>query len=201
MPVIVCKAQMQPRLRSGEFGNTHQTWDTLNETLESGHPGPLVIRYKGSGTNHFWTPNIAKNDLLGKVQESITFGARLDQMYFGEYLDVSKVILHGSVARSERYVELEYSFVKKPLREAMNEDGRHAEGVAAVYLLHKYLNVSEYEHIFDLLETYDDIIIEPRPVVDFTLFERPCGTENQYLIIWEVTSDWSSYCQLPWPAF
>lgn len=197
MTVLANKTEMYPLLRNGALGNTMQTWDSVAECLESGFQGKVALRYRGSGNRRFWVPDIEPIDMVKEVANCVKLGADPTQLYVCEFLNVQWIELQAVLARSEAYLDLTYSTVKLPLRESLAVGGINKQGVEAVVILRHYLDPAYYDLLLELFESYDDSITEPRPVIEFSITDRPVGIYDQRLIIWEISSNRISRCQLP----
>jgi len=194
------KAAMYKRLKAGEFGNTALTWDSIGEFLESNFSGEIMIRYKGTGTKRFWQPGIDSSEAFRIVNEWIKQGADPNLISIGEWINTDWSLMHAEVAASEKHLELYYSRVKAPLRESLLAGGQTVEGLTAISVMQSVMDPKSYEWICHLCHTSsNEFIHEPRPVVEFSVFDRPVGTHHEPVVIWEVRSDITAKCCLPFP--
>jgi hypothetical protein len=92
-----------------------------------------------------------------------------------------KTVLQGEVQQSIAHLDLYYSTVAKPMRDALKKEAHQASGVAALVLLKGSLNARSYEWLMYLLEAYPDHVVE------FSAFSVEWGTVPGYnTCYWEV---------------
>jgi hypothetical protein len=156
----------------GFFGNSVRQWDSIQEAEESGYKGLLVLRSLQTGGRVIYHLTMAE-------AKKIEFVPGLN--YFNEQLNGpdKRVTFQGEVCRSHRGLELRYSTENLPMRDAM-EDARHACGLQALLLMQHFCCPPGYTKIMDLLDEYDGHVVE------FTVFDVPCGELKRNTIIWEV---------------
>jgi hypothetical protein len=68
--------------------------------------------------------------------------------------------MQGEVQRDTQYLSLFYSKMKAPMRHALRDADAHASGIIALELLRQYLWPRSYDDLWELLETYDDHVVE-----------------------------------------
>jgi hypothetical protein len=174
-PPITDKRQASKLFAQGSFGNYVQQWDNLDEVKASGYKGLLVLRTRDSGGG-----GRAIYDLTVEAAEEEDFDYRVN--YFNEQLnDQHKhVTIQGEVCRSVRGLEFRYCMLNLPMRPAMEGHSKHASGFAALDLLQRYCCPRGYDCIMELLDLYPDHVLE------FTVFDVPCGALGWNTIVWEV---------------
>lgn len=104
-----------------------------------------------------------------------------DSLYISAMCPTHLTLFQGEVQQSERYLDLTYTLVAKPMREALRIDSNQANGLRAKLLIGHYLDDNSLAWLNHLLETY------PYHVVEFTTLSREWGTVPGYrTIFWEV---------------
>jgi hypothetical protein len=145
---------------------------TPEELIESGHQGTVSVRnLLVHGSMSYGVP----------VQEAIK--NYKTNIYFNETAPDHLLLLQGDLMITDKHYTLFYSQAKLPMRQALSLDGRHAFGLEALQLLKENLDPSSYEDIMELLDRYEDHIIE------FSTFSRDLGDcKGRNTVIWEVRS-------------
>jgi hypothetical protein len=77
-------------------------------------------------------------------------------------------------------LDLYYTTVAKPMRDALREESHSVSGIIGVSLLRASLSASDYDWLNILLERY------PQHVVEFSAYRHRWGTLNERMIVWEV---------------
>lgn len=173
------KAEMYRRLRAGEFGNTLRVWDTIEDVIDSGYDGELGLRCVGSGGGGPFIPNLTiieamfRGAILAKAHKVLYCEASPD-----EHLIVNAELIGQSYLGGPR---LEYSTVKKPMRDALRDQRLHAQGPLCVYILRHVLSGQSYDDVCWLMDTFPDAVIE---LSVFSTFLGPLRGRNH--VIWEV---------------
>lgn len=91
-----------------------------------------------------------------------------------------KQTLQGEVQLSERWLDLRYTFVKKPMRESLAEQELYASGLKAIWLLKTYFDPASYDWLQHLFDAY------PGHVIEFSCFSVNWGTiPNRNTVVWE----------------
>jgi hypothetical protein len=159
---------------AGVFGNYVQQWESLQEVVDSGYTGLLVFRSRGAGGGK------VVYDLTVEAAAEVPFTPGLN--YFNEQLnDQHKhVTFQGEIFRHTRGLELRFSLLNLPMREAMENHSRHAHGLRALMMMQHFCCAPGYEKIMELLDEYDGHVAE------FTVFDIPCGALQWRTIVWEV---------------
>jgi hypothetical protein len=92
-----------------------------------------------------------------------------------------KTLFQGEVQQGIWGVDLYYTTVAKPMREALALWSRQVSGIIAVSLLRKFLCWRSYEWLEYLLEAYPDHVVE------FSTYSQQWGTMVDYnTVFWEV---------------
>lgn len=180
---ILSKRDFADRYRKGEFGNASPTWDSVQEfidhyEIEWPRDDELFhLRNKSPGAKTYY--NVTYSDIRA---------LRLDEDLSGYYVSAmaptNKTLIQGEVKLSPRHVELRYTKVKKPMREALAESERTIFGLTALQTLKLYLDANSYEWLFYLLDFYPDHIVE------FSTYSTNWGTVPSYnTVFWEIRPD------------
>lgn len=181
MEAIRSKTRSVELLRSGAFGNTMQLWDTLEAFLTSRFQGNIGIRYKETKGGGFWVPNVPWDKVAEATRQLVAQGAKRELIFYTEMCDHARSVVSGEVARFETgYLDLTYSRLLLPLREAIAADPHYVHGIVAVVTLKHLVGEEWYDWFMHLLDEY------PGHVVEFSTFERPLGILGEYTVVWEV---------------
>lgn len=175
-PPILNKRQASELFGSGAFGNYVRQWDNVDQVRASGYEGMLVLRTRAAGGGG----GPAVYDLSVEDAAKQPFDPAIN--YFNEQLnDQHKhVTIQGELCRGTRGLEFRYCMLNLPMRPAIEGHSQHTYGVHALFLLQTFCCGRGYDCIMDLLDAYPDHVIE------FTVFDIPCGALDWQTIIWEV---------------
>lgn len=171
---ITTKGEMYRLLYGGRFGNYPQAWRSLDEIRASGYSGHVSIRSVQT-SNPVKLYHVPAEQLAGKVA-ALPQSHREAGLVFSESPDDSKRTIQGEWDG----FNLTYSFAQAPMRLAFERQMLHADGPRARWLLKRYLDVSDYEWLDDLLHDF------PNHVVEFSAFSCRVGTHRRRMIVWEV---------------
>ena len=180
---IYSKRDFVIRYAKGEFGNASPTWNTLEEffdyhALEWPREGDLFhLRSKEpGGPTHY---NLCWDSIVRLSEDK-----DLSDYYVSAMAPTDKTLIQGEVKLSPRHIELRYTKVKKPMREALAESESTVFGLSAYSILRMYLDANSYEWLFHLLDFYPDHIVE------FSTYSTNWGTLPSYnTVFWEVRPD------------
>lgn len=177
MKPVLFKDDFVRRYAAGEFGNHAPTWDTLNEYLKSKYEGLVHIRNRVKGGPTYY--NVSRNNVLSVWVEA-TKKQPSNTWYISAMAPTEKTVLQGEVQRGVWGLELTYTRVKKPMREALAEATVCASGLSVRMLLTGAMDVWSWEHLEYLLKEYPDHVVE------FSVYEEPWGTIPGYnTVFWE----------------
>jgi len=180
------------RYQKGEFGNAGPTWLTVQDWLDdpqghgtTGWNGPRLfhLRNKVPGGPTFY--DLTVNQVLSKVE---ALQSSISDFYLSEMAPTSQTLIQGEVKRGLMGLELRYSQERMTMRAALQTSQETTAGLRAVFLLRKYLDASSYDWLMELLDLYQNHIVE------FSTYSVCWGTlPNRNTVFWEVRPD-RSFC-------
>lgn len=185
-PPVLSKRDFVERYRRGEFGNASPTWNTVDDFLliVQGHKGFIPsyewperfhLRNRNAGGVTYY--NLYWSELIARWCEQ----EDKEDWYASAMAPHDRGTIQGEVMRTTQGLYLYYASAKKPMREALAEEGKEATGIIAVSLLREYLCPNSYEWLNVLLDRYPDHIVE------FSSFEVEWGTLPGFnSVFWEV---------------
>lgn len=178
MPEPVTSKRKFVRLyQRGAFGNRAPTWNGLDDYLSDDYHGLVHIRNRvaGGATYYNVSPGVVPY-LWRKVTNSNS-----DSWYLSAMAPTEDTLIQGEVQRSPRVLDLRYTTVRQPMRNALANEQYHAYGLQAVCLLRYYLDPASYDWLQELLDLYPDHVVE------FSTYECCWGTEPcRNTVVWEV---------------
>ena len=175
---VLTKTDFVRRYLAGEFGNRAPTWDTLEQCLRSGYKGLIHIRNRVKGAKTWY--NVPHDRLKQAWLEAIQCFPP-EKLYLSAMAPTEKTVIQGEVQRGLWYLDLTYTTVRKPMREALAQECRTAKGLTAIRLLKTYLCPNSYEWLWYLLDEYEDHVVE------FSTYSVCWGTVPGYnTVFWEV---------------
>jgi hypothetical protein len=178
MKPVLSKDDFVRRYATGEFGNHAPTWDTLDEYLKSRYEGLVHIRNRVKGGPTYY--NVLRGDILSVWTEATRKQAS-ETWYISAMAPTEKTVLQGEVQRGVWGLDLTYTRVKKPMREALKEKQLNSQGVGAIVALQSTMDTASWEHLLYLLKVYPDHVVE------FSVYEECWGTVPGYnTVFWEV---------------
>ena len=178
---IETKSSMYRLYEQNMFGNKPQTWDSLADLLETGGDGPFAVRCRRP--NHplflFMIPRSEIEEVVKR--ESERYSLREDELCFIRPLPEFSRTIQGELCYNVRgRLNLYYSTAPTHMRAALNNHGKHVDGLQAVMVLKGNLDPSDVEHLYSLLDEYPDHAIE------FTGFTQKVGLQNRRMVVWEI---------------
>lgn len=170
------------RYKLGEFGNCSPTWDTIDEFMKSDYRGLVHIRNRvAGGATWYDIPSEAVDAVFYNICWTHPRRGKPEEFYFSGMAPTPLTLLQGEVQRTHRQLELFYSTVKKPMRDALSEKAVQVYGILAVELLHQSLNTASYEWMEYLLDKYPDHVVE------FSAYDVCWGTvPGHNTCFWEI---------------
>ena len=180
---VLTKADFVRRYKQGEFGNHAPTWDNILEWTKDRRwcrkKGQLYhIRNRLIGEKTWYNvPDHLVSDTW--LTAAIEYGQQ--NIYISAMAPTHLTLLQGEVQRSIRFLDLLYTRIRKPMREALDAESYSVSGVSAVLLLKSYMDANSYEWLEHLLDVYEEHIVE------FSCYEKQWGTVLGYnVVFWEV---------------
>lgn len=179
---VLTKRDFVERYIAGEFGNRAPTWGTISEFLQSGYDSGLIhIRNRIAGGETYY--NVEPRQVPGKWERIMRRGGRPEDFYLSAMCPTEKTILQGEVQQGINGLELYYTTIPKPMREALAERSRQVYGIIATSMLEPFvfLDANSREWLNVLLDRY------PEHVIEFSTFHTKWGTlDNFNTVFWEV---------------
>ncbi len=165
----------------GAFGNKLLSWPTLDDYLEDDYFGLIVLRYKGIAGGAWIRYDIPPSEVCSVVEHWISEGADRNLITVNQSAPNPLLRIQGEVMRSVDYLDLRYTLVKQPMRAGLDIEQLHANGLEAVGLLRHHLDPSSYEELWELLDTYEDAVVE------FSTWDTHIGSVPfRNTVFWEV---------------
>lgn len=173
---VLSKADFVRRYARHEFGNHTQTWETLNEFVTDLDrvDGLVHLRNRNAGGGTYY--NLRPRDL------SWVWSHEEDRSdwYASKMAPSDYTVFQGEVMWGIGDLDLTYNTLPLPMREGMTLGQKTAHGVTALFLMQRYLDDADWEHIQWLLNNYLDHVVE------FSVYSIPCGIYNRRMIVWEI---------------
>lgn len=179
---VLTKTSFVKRYQLNEFGNRSPTWNSWEEFWEDwqedGWEDALYhIRNRVAGAQTWY------NVLGSEVGDTWLEATKLfepSQLYISAMCPTERTVIQGEVMRSTNSLELFYSTVKKPMREALKERSRAVSGIMANLILKAYLPPNDLDWLMGLLDRYPDHVVE------FTTLDVEWGTVSNFrTLYWE----------------
>lgn len=172
------------RYKRGEFGNASPTWNNISEVKRDPRANTLNpsgrwhIRNRIAGGPTWY--NVSTHDLDTMwVQACGKVGP--ENLYISCMAPHDRGTLQGEICRSDRFYDLTYTLIKKPMREALAEMSIFQSGIGAIGIVRHYMDDPSYLALNELFDEY------PGHTIEFSCFEIPWGTiPNRNTVFWEV---------------
>lgn len=182
MKTIATKSEFLERSSLGLLGNHPHYWSTPDEARAAGHTGEVAIRYRRKDSP-FCRFNVPLDTAEETIEEFRSRGAEPSLIYMNEMEFGANRTFQGEAYRAPGGLYLNYTTSPGGMRTALERDGHHASGLAALMLLRRYLDPNSYDDLMTLLDEYDGAVIE------FTAFDGEVGAlPGRRSLIWEVRS-------------
>lgn len=187
---VLSKPDFVQRYARGEFGNAAPTWQTLNEWQR--HRKGLVldrqymlpnrlyhIRNRVAGADTWY--NLPADKVEATWDLALYAGYAPEQLYISEMAPTERTLIQGEVQQSIEHLDLLYTTVAKPMRDALRERNLRINGLAAMMVLKNRMCPNSWEWLNLLLERYPDHVVE------FSTYSVDWGTVAGYnTVFWEV---------------
>lgn len=195
LPVLT-KQDFVRRYKMGEFGNASPTYNTLQEFASACYPDwksedLYHIRNRIAGGPTFY--DVPSRDVRRKWYALVNQGVPEGTLYIsamaptpltlfqGEIIQADNVGYEGGQYQSNAGLNLIYTQVKKPMRDALKEQSKYATGIMALELLRHYLDYNSQQWIAKLLDWY------PSHTIEFSTYGKEWGTVPGFnTVFWEV---------------
>lgn len=162
-------------MRRGLFGNRLRTWETVAAVRADAYTGLLSIRSM-----------IPSAPFLHKLAQEDAF-ARVTNLPPGSFTlcepaQDDALLLQGEVQRSIRGLDLFCGTEQTDMRSAIRMGAmKQIHGLRASETLRTYLWSSDYLDLMELLDSYNDAVVE------FSAYDRGVGCiPHRNTVIWEV---------------
>lgn len=177
---VLTKKNFQERYAQGEFGNCSPTWETTGEFVLSGYEGLIHLRNRTAGGPTLY--NVQSCNVVPVLLDFCKdYNLHPENFYISAMCPTHLTLFQGEVMRSYRHLDLYYSTIAKPMRQALQEGGKQCYGIAATKLLEHYLCPNSYDWLMGLLDRYEGHVVE------FTTLSCFWGTvPNFNTLFWEV---------------
>lgn len=175
------KADFYKLYSRGAFGNRALSWDSYNELVESSWRGEVCIRSKVGmerGKVKYNVPFKGIRDMIGWFERMGVAGSELS---FNQSMPDKALILQGEVMYGLRGFDLTYTTIKQPMNLALSKKELYTSGLMAKLILQNALWSTSYNDLTELLELYQDSIVE------FSTYDIAVGNlPHRNTVIWEV---------------
>lgn len=178
-PPIINKHDMYLLYQSCQLGNRLRHWDTVEAYLQDTFEGIVGLRYKLPGSP-WMTAGLGRDTLPMTVSQWIANGCDPKLLTVSEVAPHHIQTINAEVCTSTRHVELTYSMVRKPMRQAFAESTEYDHGLSALLRLKHWLDESSMDNVNRLLSDYPDHVME------LSAFEQAVGVFLWNTVIWEV---------------
>jgi hypothetical protein len=173
---VLSKRDFCNRFKTGEFGNRGPNWWSLDEfKLSLNTEGLFHLRNRVPGGTTYY-------DLqYGQLIELWQTMPNRDIFYAAAMAPTANTIIQGEVMEGPWGLNLTWTTIRKPMREALQHLSNFNTGLLAKYLLQKSMNDLSWQWLQHLLESYPDHVIE------FSVYEHCWGTVSGYnTVFWEI---------------
>lgn len=178
MNALRTKREMYAAWFAGRLGNRPRVWLSLEDLLDSEYRGTVWVR----DGEKVGSPLLISEVPVAGLQEALCQRGGLGKsLIFGETLPDEHRTIQGEVMRVPGGVYFRWTDVKASLREAFAIRQYHSVGLSAKLLLERYLDPASYDDLMDLLDDFQDHVVE-LTAFDIGVGENP--TRNT--IFWEV---------------
>ena len=174
-PPVLNKKDFVKRFLANEFGNRGPTWNSLEDFKNANYSGLVHLRNRVAGGDTFY--DLKPLQALEKWQEV----EDQSRWYCAAMAPTEKTLFQGEVKEGIWGLDLFYTTVAKPMRDALKEWSKSVSGILAYSLLRQFLCPNSYDWLMHLLAEYPDHVVE------FSTFSVQWGTVPGYnTVYWEV---------------
>lgn len=184
---VLSKRDFTRRYAAGEFGNASPTWHEFDHfeayakkayptSADASHSEQKYhLRNRIAGGTTYYNQSAYSAYYLWFNQPN------WNDWYVSAMAPTEKTLFQGEVVYLENGINLFYTTVAKPMRDALRERSHQVSGIIAVSLLRYYLCPNSYDWLQVLLDRY------PAHVVEFSTYSTEWGTVPGYnTVFWEV---------------
>ena len=178
---VLNKTSFVRRYQAGEFGNAAPTWDGLHQCLASGYTGLVHIRNRNRGAATWYNVSTVPQQALRDAWSHATAQYPAGQLYISAMAPTGHTLFQGEVQQGYHGLDLYYTTVAQPMRQALATSSRQVCGIMASWLIRYYLCPNSHVWLMHLLESY------PYHVVEFSTYGVRWGTLPGFnTVFWEV---------------
>lgn len=174
---VLTKADFVRRYQAGEFGNHSPTWDTLSEFSQAHANITDAVHLRNSVIGGWTYYNVMALQALSLWAAS----PNPRQWYCSAMAPTEHTLFQGEVMEGPWGLNLTWTNVRKPMRDALAVYQEYDTGLTAKHLLQRSMNDLSWEWLQYLLESYPDHVIE------FSVYDHCWGTHPGHnTVFWEV---------------
>lgn len=177
---VLNKRDFVKRYKKGEFGNAAPTWYSViafKKFYDVEWPAKdqlFHLRSKKPGGPTYY--NLTFKQLVNKKN--------VENYYVSAMAPTEKTILQGEIRQSTKHLELRYTTVKKPMRDAFKIEDKTIFGLQVNYVVSSCLDANSQDWLYVLLDRY------PNHIIEFSAYSVQWGTIPGYnTVFWEVRPD------------
>ena len=177
---VLNKRDFVRRYKNGEFGNAAPTWSSVfafKEAHKTEWPKQeqlFHLRSKKPGGSTYY--NLTFHQLCKQKN--------VDDYYVSAMAPTQKTLIQGELRQSIRHLEVRYTTVKKPMRDAFKVEDNTIFGLQAKAVVSNCLDANSQDWIEVLLDRY------PNHIIEFSTYSTQWGTLPGYnTVFWEVRPD------------
>lgn len=178
---MLSKRDFVRRYAAGEFGNASPTWATYDRWYSDRgwRYGDLFhVRNRIAGGQTWY--NVPRQE-LGNAWACACGKTGAHNLYISAMAPTERTVLQGEVQEGLWGLDLTYTRVRKPMRDALREDSHQVSGLRSRLLLRGAMDQRSYEWLEYLLDAYSGHVVE------FSCYETCWGTVPGYnTVFWEV---------------
>lgn len=187
-PPVLTKADFVRRFMDNEFGNRGPVWNNWLEysiaNLGASKSTLYHIRNRIAGGPTWY--NVPRWQMADQWLVACNMVPQ-EQLYIAEMAPTELTLIQGEVYQrattdiNQCGLYLNYSLVKKPMRDALKEQSLEAQGLLASQILQHYMDRASWEWLNELFLRYDGHVVE------FSCYSKFWGTvSRRNTVIWEV---------------
>lgn len=175
---VLSKADFVRRYQTGEFGNCSPTYDTPHDLAVNVDPMTKVhLRNRKAGGSTYY--NLVAG-VAWYIWTEMSQEKRLD-WYCSLMAPTARTVIQGEVIDGPWGLNLTWTNVPLPMRDALARQAFYCVGLTAKHLLQRSMNDLSWQWLQYLLETYPDHVIE------FSVYSLCWGTvPGHNTVFWEV---------------